>query len=617
MSQLPPNSERPDNGWFSGLRAQAIVWTVLPLALMLILSVGITFLAYQRVAQSLAESRDRELARVSADRLSENLDGFRRVLTTLANQPEMRSGEPTLQVLVLERTSDLLLDFIHDGGIIILNEDGYVATTRPFRPDLEGKDFSEQPYFTQVRTSGEFVFSDALPEPGSGEKIVAVAVPITSQDGDFKGALVGRFYLDFQRLGEEIRKMRIGEEGEAYLVDRNGTVLYHPDTRLIGADFSDRVAAARLGQGSRFGAFTVEEPGQDRRVVGFSAVPVTGWGLVISEPWAQAVQPAQGSFQVLALVILASLVLAAVVVSVGVRRVTDPIDSLVVQTRQVASGDYNAKVGSSQIREIRQLGTAFNEMVEQIGRYRDGMREYVAAITRSQEEERKRIARDLHDDTVQSLIAIGQRLELVRASLDDLDLARQQLNELRAMVTGTIDNLRQFSRDLRPLTLEDLGLIPALQHLVGRLEREGGLKVVFEVEGNADDLSSDLEVIIYRIVQEALTNVRKHAHATEARVYIRFLARQIILEVKDDGVGFVVPEATTDLARGGSFGLMGLQERAQLFGGDLTLQSAPGQGTTVRVVLRRQWGSAYVALPYAVQNRLNSVGDSPPLKHHD
>ncbi|MFQ5610659.1 MAG: cache domain-containing protein [Anaerolineae bacterium] len=617
MSRHPQRSGPAAGGWLSGLGAQAIVWTVLPLALMLLLSVGVTFLAYQRVVQSLVENQNSELARVSADRLSENLDGFRRVLTTLAKIRDMRSGEPTLQLNVLEQTPDLLVDFTNDGGILILNEDGYVATTRPFRPDLEGKDFSSQSYFQAVEATGDFAFSDTVQEPDSGENIVVVAVPVFGRDGNFEGALVGRFYLSFQRLGEEIRKLRIGENGEAYLLDRNGIVLYHPNTRLIGADFSDRLAAVFLKQGERNGAFTTEEPGEERKVVGYSVVPVTGWGLVISQPWAQAVQPAQESLRILAVVIGLGLAILAVVVSLGVRRVTDPIRGLVVQTRHVAAGDYNAKVEISQIREIGQLGMAFNEMVEQIGRYREGIREYVAAITLSQEEERKRIARDLHDDTVQSLIAIGQRLELVKGSLDDTDAAQQQLTDLRKMVTGTINNVRQFSRDLRPMALEDLGLIPALQHLIGRLERQRNLDVVFEVEGENEGLASDLEVALYRIIQEALNNVRKHAQASEVRIRLRFLPRQIVLEIKDNGVGFNVPQSTTDLARSGSFGLMGLQERAQLFGGDLIIRSAPGRGTTLRVVLRRKWDATYLGLPYPALNTPNRVGDPSSLTHHD
>ena len=153
------------------------------------------------------------------------------------------------------------------------------------------------------------------------------------------------------------------------------------------------------------------------------------------------------------------------------------------------------------------------------------------------------------------------------------------------MVKEAIASVRQFSRDLRPLALEDLGLVPALQYLIGQLEHFEDITAELHIEGEATHLSQDLEITIYRIIQEALNNIRKHAQATQVFVTVRFLPRQTILEVQDDGVGFLVPAATTDLARGGSFGLLGLEERAHLFGGDISIQSALKQGTIIRVIL--------------------------------
>jgi len=128
-------------------------------------------------------------------------------------------------------------------------------------------------------------------------------------------------------------------------------------------------------------------------------------------------------------------------------------------------------------------------------------------------------------------------------------------------------------------------LVPALQYLVGRLEYDETITTHLSIEGDAVGLAQDLEVAIFRTIQEALSNIRKHAHATEVWVTVRFLPKQSLLEVRDNGVGFEVPENTTDLVRGGSFGLMGLEERANLFGGDISFQSAPDQGTIVRVIL--------------------------------
>jgi signal transduction histidine kinase len=316
-------------------------------------------------------------------------------------------------------------------------------------------------------------------------------------------------------------------------------------------------------------------------------VGATGWGLVIGEPWTQVVNPAQISLRPVVIVLAVGLVIVAVLVSLAVQRVTDPIQNLVTQTRQVTAGDYNAQVTLSRIKEIRELGMAFNEMVEQIRKYRAGVRQYVADITRSQEDERRRIARELHDDTVQSLIAIGQRIELIKEMLDDPAEARTRLSELRTMVTGAIASVRQFSRDLRPLTLEDLGLVAAMQYLVNQLSQSEGVEVKLDVEGEPDGLSPDMEVAIYRILQEALNNIRRHAQATEVNVTAEFTPEEIYLTVEDNGRGFVVPESITDFASAGSFGMMGLQERAQLFGGDVTLESQPYEGTTVRLVMQR------------------------------
>ena len=576
-------------GWFTQLRAQATFFIVLLLSLMLILTVGVTFLAYQQVSQSLAESRDQELAIVSAERLSETMEAFARGLKTLASQPEMQSGEPTIQAATLERGRDFIADFTnHDGGIIILDANGFISVTKPLRPDLIGKDFSLEPYFLNAKALRSFTFSDIIKEPGSGEDVIVIAVPIIdSVNGQFKGVIAGRFYLSFQRLGQEIQKLKVGEEGTAYLVDRTGRLIYHQVSSLIASDYSHREAVKRLQRGERTGAITSQESGQAKTVEGYAVVGVTGWGLVIGEPWTQVVNPAEISLRPVAIVLVVGLIIVAVLVSLLVQRVTDPIQNLVTQARQVSAGDYDAQVTLSRIKEIRELGMAFNEMVEQIRKYRAGVRQYVADITRSQEDERRRIARELHDDTVQSLIAIGQRIELIKEMLDDPAEARNRLGELRAMVTGAIASVRQFSRDLRPLTLEDLGLVAAMQYLVNQLNQSEGIEVKLEVDGNPDGLLPDMEVAIYRILQETLNNVRRHAQATSVKVVARFTPEEIQLTVTDNGRGFVVPESITDFASAGSFGMMGLQERAQLFGGDIFVESQPYEGTMIRMVMLR------------------------------
>jgi two-component system sensor histidine kinase DegS len=564
----------------------ALVFTAVPLAILLALSVAAVLYAYQQVAEQLALSRDEELARISADRLSENMADFVRILSTIARLDIVSSDNPTLQKNALTQARDLLIDF--DGGVIIINSQGICTVTEPFRPDLLGQDFSGRAYFQRVRQLRAFTFSDVIQEEGSGEDIIVVAVPILSRDGEFRGAVAGRFYVQFQRIGEEIRKLSRGGTGEAYLIDRNGRVIYHPSYALIGADFSQRVSVANLMRGERQGAVIVEGPDGVRQVVGYAAVGVTGWGLVVQEPWAVVVAPAIQSLQPVIAALLVGVVLLMVILSMGVQRIVGPITEMAAYARLVAAGDYAVHVPSHPVRELRDMAAAFNEMVEQISRFQDGMRQYVAAITRSQEEERRRIARDLHDDTTQALIAIGQRVELARDLIGESPTeAVEQLRDLRKMVTRTIESVRQFSRDLRPTALEDLGLIPALQYLVNNLSQKGGVSATLEVEGSPDGLPPDLEVTLYRILQECLMNVHKHAHAKTVTVRAEFLPQLAVLTVTDDGDGFSVPVEMADLAREGHYGLLGLRERAQLFGGQIIITSQPGEGTQVQAILPR------------------------------
>jgi len=582
-----PRPDKPPRQW--SLHLLALGWTLLPLALMLILSVGVTAVALQAAVKSFAERQNRALARLSADRLADALTHDALTLQSLARQIPLPLPDDAQLTPLFETHRPLFADFAADGEFMALDAEGEVRFTYPPRPELLGRNYAGQPYFIALRAAppAEPLLFDVTPEPGTERPMVGLAAPLRDEAGDFAGALVGWFYLDVQHFGRYLQPPAQEEGSVAWLVDRKGRVVFHTDPALIGADFGQSAEVLALRQGGEAAGSVTLSGDAGRRVVGYAPVGRTGWGVVIAQPWATVIRPVQGALAFIGITLTLGLVGLLLIVLWAVRRITQPLDRLVAQARQVAAGNYDVRVALSRISEIRQLGMAFNHMVSQIASYRAGLQEYVAAVTDSQEEERKRIARDLHDGTVQTLIAIGQRLELTRDALAEQpsEESRRQLTELREMVKEAVTGIRQFSRDLRPLALEDLGLLPALQYLVGQLEQEGEVAAHLRIEGDAVGLPQDLEVAIYRIVQEALNNIRKHARATQTAVTVRFLPRQVIVEVRDNGIGFEVPENTTDLARRGSFGLMGLEERAALFGGDISLQSAPGRGTIVRAIL--------------------------------
>jgi signal transduction histidine kinase len=329
------------------------------------------------------------------------------------------------------------------------------------------------------------------------------------------------------------------------------------------------------------------EPSKGQRLVeGFAPIGVTGWGLVIQESWDSVTEPIALADALAIAIGLPVIILIAVFLWKGLDRISAPIRSLHEATEKLVKEENIEPIGQSGIDEIDALGRAFIKMGAQISAYRVGLRRYVGAITKSQEEERLRIARELHDDTIQSLLALSRRLELYQSSENSPE-RREKLAELQDMATRILVAIRQISRDLRPLILEDMGLIPALQALV-RAARHGDGAIPhtkFEISGQQFPISPEHELALYRIAQEALTNIRKHSRATGVTVELSFGDGVVKLEVTDDGRGFQEPWSLTDFAQRDHFGLLGIQERVWAVGGSLTIHSSPGQGTNIVVTI--------------------------------
>jgi signal transduction histidine kinase len=218
----------------------------------------------------------------------------------------------------------------------------------------------------------------------------------------------------------------------------------------------------------------------------------------------------------------------------------------------------------------------------------DSLRFYVQSITRAQEEERKRIARELHDDTIQALIALSRRLDFLANATAGREQGIgqsmiEQIGELRGQLDRIIEGVRRFSRDLRPSILDDLGLLAALESLVFAMTERDGILTEFEVVGDRRRLAPDVELTLFRITQEALSNVRKHAQATHVTLTVAFTSSCVEITVQDNGRGFVPHALTDDLAVTGKLGLVGMQERTRLLEGTLSIQSQPDVGTRVLV----------------------------------
>jgi PAS domain S-box-containing protein len=205
-------------------------------------------------------------------------------------------------------------------------------------------------------------------------------------------------------------------------------------------------------------------------------------------------------------------------------------------------------------------------------------------ILDAQEEERKRISRELHDEIAQVLAGVNLHLAaLKKEAAPHSQALKRKITQAQRLLEKSVDVVHRFARQLRPAVLDDLGLIPALRSYVRDLAKQTGLSIQFKsfTQGRTEHLDSATRTVLYRVAQEALVNVAKHARASLVTVRIRRLPRMIRMEVKDNGKSFEV-QSVLSAKRHKGLGLLGMRERVEMVGGRFAVESAPGRGTTIR-----------------------------------
>lgn len=265
---------------------------------------------------------------------------------------------------------------------------------------------------------------------------------------------------------------------------------------------------------------------------------------------------------------------------------TRPVVDLVDATHAVARGDFSRRVPVWAKDEIGELTVAYNHMTQSLARAeqeradRERLREqYINGVIAAQENERKRIARELHDSTSQSLTSVLVGLQNIKSVKNKLE-AEQQTDELRTIITATLDEIRNISWQLRPGALDDLGFVSAVENYVQNYQSRYHIPVEIVSTGLCNRLEPEVETSIYRIIQEGLTNIVRYAQASSVSLILQFKDSKLKIVIEDDGVGFD-PVATLQNSK--SLGLQGIRERASLLGGSLTIESQPGQGTSLYI----------------------------------
>lgn len=547
-----------------GFTLQIFLLTILPLSILL---VGIVFASqslHHDAMRSLVGDRDLRAVRTAANSLSEEALHRAHSLTLLA-QSDLSQGLDNL----VSTTPALAVDF--SGGLALFGADGNL------REVTAGSAISAMDtaaLAVLVSGSGELFSVPFEVTAGSGEWwLLASSV---RPDGT---KLVGAFSpaaLTRQAFSGAVDPAQATVE----LIAPDGTLLYHSGPQMTaghGDPAPGRDAVLRGESGIDF--FHTDD---GEHVVAFSPLPVLGWGLVLEETWESISSPLLNTTQSAPLLLAPLLLLALLGLWFGARQIVQPLQKLQTGAAELARGNFDAikdEVGG--ISEIRMLQSDLAAMARELQAAQDSLRSYIGALTAGVESERLALARELHDDTLQTLISLNQRVQLTRLTGVEDSAA---LQEFYQQVQQTITNLRRMVRGLRPIYLEDLGLTAALEMLTAETARASGVEIIFQKTGAERRLPAKTELALYRMAQEVLSNISRHSEAATASLSLEFQPDAVTLSAIDDGRGFTLPASTVGFASSGHFGLLGLHERAEIIGAELEIQSAPGKGT--RVVIR-------------------------------
>src|SRR3954464_14171945 len=299
----------------------------------------------------------------------------------------------------------------------------------------------------------------------------------------------------------------------------------------------------------------------------FAATAAAGLDLAVSD---QRLRYGAGAISILLLLIVNMILL---------RRRFSPLESLIARLEEIDPAQPTAQfvLPRTTVEEVERLAIAFRRLLRRI---EDERRRSGRLVLRAQEEERRRLARDLHDEVNQALTAILLRLQALSAAAPpELD---NEISELKTLVNQAMEELLRLARQLRPAALDDLGLVAAIEGQLARYSEQTGIQAVLHHEGAPQAITEEQQTVIYRVVQEALSNTAQHSGATFVDFELRvFPSHGVELRVRDNGRGFE-PGAQPE---GQGIGLAGMAERARLVGGELTVNSAPGAGTRVRLYI--------------------------------
>ena len=445
----------------------------------------------------------------------------------------------------------------------------------------EFHDFSDTVLFQDATwRPGEVFFS--MPEPErDGEPYMNFVVARETFFGEPIGVIIGMTPLS--KITAVLKDFKVGHTGFSVMMDAEGNILFHPQKERILQKVEGRGEKA---QDIIFHATTLEAGfgradvlGADS-LVAYAPVEGRGWSIMAALPYKEFIAGPnilRNTIVAVSVVILLSVGLLALLAVGGITRA---LTELTRAAKAIAGGDLHQKVDIRSQDEVGVLSESFNKMAEELEKSYESLHRLSAHLLSVREKERKVVAREVHDELGQALSLLKIDLSWLRKRLpEDQGQLHVKANSMIELIDSTIDTVQNITEELRPLVLDDLGLVAAIESETEQFQNRTGIECELNLPTEDLHLEQSVSASVFRVFQEAMVNVLRHAGATKITINMDASNDRLVMIIKDNGKGITEEQVYAPNA----FGLMGMRERIHALGGSVEISGAQGKGVTVSV----------------------------------
>jgi signal transduction histidine kinase len=581
----------------------------------IVISATLGIISYLTVHSSINRSLQNRLmlAEIIADYIESSLQNNLNRLydISLSGDVDLKDNdwEPENKALETAYKYSLFTD-----GVFLLDKDGNELLTYPPH-DEYFQNLSYINIVNQVLLEGRPAISNVFTLEPIKKKVIFMMVPLRDRENNVVGVAGGVLNPSYPFINQILRSVKIGRDSYIEVVDRNEVVIasHDPSNVLrhhdLEGELSNMIKEGRPGiRQYRHGFSRADTGGKNYDMLAVVPLKIAPWGVVVGEAENELFAPAkrlEKNFLVLVIIFIFTSIVFAVGMSKSIVR---PLRSLISATNRIAAGDLSKPVGNLGSDEILKLSSSFDDMrkrlaeslesiqsynaelehrvavrTEQIRKSQQRVEHLLKKVISSEEEERKRIARGLHDEILQDLSAFLIKLDICR--LDPGRVNAEKIDDMKSIIVKTLDDIHNVIQNMRPLILDDFGLEAAIVWLLDKHLGAKGIDYYIGVDKfTKKRFAARVEITLFRIAQESIINIARHADAKNVLIALTADERWVSVCIEDDGRGFDAHEILkhpVESRRG--LGILGMMERASLTDGKLLVHSVPGEGTRISV----------------------------------